>query len=343
LIHRAIEDAARTVSRLKDFARPRDEAAVLTRVDLEQLVRHAVALTRASWHDTLQRAGAVIEVKMAFAPGTPAMLGAESEIRDAIVNLILNAVDAMPRGGVLALGTRQTGVAELANSPAGSVVLEVCDSGTGMSEEARRRCLEPFFSTKGNRGTGLGLAMVFGTVQRHGGELEIDSNEGHGTTIRLIFPPPPVDQAPAPEVALRRTARRLRLLVIDDDPLVLRTLRELLSADGHEVTAMDGGEAGIAAFRSALSRNELFDVVITDLGMPHVDGRRVAAAIKSASPSTPVILLTGWGQDAGIREDQTIGADRVLGKPPRLNVLRHALAELSDRPASATDEPIANG
>jgi PAS domain S-box-containing protein len=335
LIHRAIEDAATTVSRLKDFARSRDEAAVLTRVTLEDLVRHAVALTRASWHDTLLRGGAVIAVDVKVAPDIPAILGAESEIRDAVVNLIVNAVDAMPEGGVLTLCIRGADPSAHSNEPGGSVVLEVSDTGTGMSEEARRRCLEPFFSTKGNRGTGLGLAMVFGTMRRHAGELEIESEVGRGTTIRLIFPTVPAAQAAVPAAVLRRPARRLRLLLIDDDPLVLKTLSEMLSGDGHAVTSIDGGEAGIGAFMSALARGDTYDVVITDLGMPHVDGRLVASSIKAVSNTTPVILLTGWGRDAEIRDDPSIGADRVLGKPPRLNVLRHALAELCDRPDTA--------
>ena len=330
LIRSAIEDAARTVSRMKEFARLRDEAAVLAPVNLVDLVRHAVALTRSSWHDSQQRLGTVVALETVFEPGVPAVLGAESEIRDAVVNLILNSVDAMPQGGTLTLAASSIHTAGHASGAIGSVVLEVKDTGTGMSEEARRRCLEPFFSTKGKRGTGLGLAMVYGMMQRHGGELEIDSAPGRGTTVRLVFPPSPTREASVAEVVLRRPTRRLRLLVIDDDPLVLQTLREMLAGDGHQVTAADGGQAGIEAFAAALARGEAFDVVITDLGMPYVDGRRVAASIKVAAPGTPVILLTGWGQDADVRDDQSIMADTVLGKPPRLNVLRHAIAELSE-------------
>jgi CheY-like chemotaxis protein/HPt (histidine-containing phosphotransfer) domain-containing protein len=145
----------------------------------------------------------------------------------------------------------------------------------------------------------------------------------------------------ATDVGSRRPARRLHLLVIDDDPLVLRTMAELLSGDGHQVTAVNGGQLGIDTFKSALAAGEIFDVVITDLNMLHVDGDRVTMAIKAARAVTPVILLTGWTLDADARVDRPLGADRVLGKPPRLSVLRHALAELSDRPepAAGADSP----
>lgn len=135
-----------------------------------------------------------------------------------------------------------------------------------------------------------------------------------------------------------RPARRLRVLVVDDDPLVLRTLSELLAVEGHEVTIADGGQAGIDAFQAALAQGTRFDIVITDLGMPNVDGRRVSAAIKSEAPSVPVLLLTGWGQDGDIGGESLLSADRVIGKPLRLALLRQALAELTNTepPGSVT-------
>jgi CheY-like chemotaxis protein len=312
---------------LREFSRLRDEALELAPVSLPEVIQHAIALTRSSWQDTAYRSGAVIDVRTELEADVPAVLGAESEIRDAVVNLILNAVDAMPRGGTLTLRTRRR---RAADDQGELLALEVEDTGSGMSDETRRRCLEPFFSTKGKRGTGLGLAMAFGTMQRHGGELEIDSQLGRGTLVRLLFRAPAAGPAAAAERSERRPSRRLQVLIVDDDPLVLRTLRELMVADGHLVTAADGGQAGINAFQAALAVGERFDVVMTDLGMPYVDGRRVAAAIKSAAPEVPIILLTGWGQDAEVRGDASLRADRVIGKPPRLVQLRNALAELTD-------------
>jgi CheY-like chemotaxis protein len=219
----------------------------------------------------------------------------ESEIREAMINLIFNAADAMPRGGVLTLRTqiaeRSAGKARLHKA-----VAEVADNGIGMDEKARRRCLEPFFTTKGERGTGLGLAMVYGMVQRQDADLEIDSTAGRGTTVRLSFAipaPGAIDlgsDTPAP------VPPRARILVVDDDPLIIRVLCEVLERDGHDVTTANGGKAGMDAFSAAQRQGKPFAVVITDLGMPRIDGRKVASFVKSASQSTAVILLTGWGQ-----------------------------------------------
>jgi len=207
-----------------------------------------------------------------------------------------------------------------------TVQLEVADSGVGMDEETRRRCLEPFFTTKGERGTGLGLAMVYGMVRRHSAELEIDSVLHRGTTLRITFPAALTATAIARQAVVQEAAPRPHsILVVDDDPLVLESLRATLGSDGHKVTATDGGQAGIDAFAEARRRGEHFDVVITDLGMPHVDGRHVASTIKAASPATPVVLLTGWGQRLVDEGDIPPHVDHVLNKPPKLRDLRAAL------------------
>lgn len=203
-----------------------------------------------------------------------------------------------------------------------------------MSEEIRRRCLEPFFTTKGERGTGMGLAMVYGMAQRHGAQIEIDSAPGQGTTVRLLFPTAPVaTDETGRQLALGLPVRPLRILIVDDDPLIIESLRETLRGDGHRVTAAEGGQAGIDAFEAARAAGEPFELVITDLGMPYIDGRRVAAAIKAASANTPVVLLTGWGHRLTAENQVPPHVDRVLNKPPKMRELRAALAELA-RPLS---------
>ena len=125
----------------------------------------------------------------------------------------------------------------------------------------------------------------------------------------------------------------MRLLIIDDDPILLRTLRDVLETDGHVVTSAADGAAGIAAFQQAHASERSFDAVITDLGMPRIDGRRVAEAIKVSSPSTPVLLLTGWGERLKSEEENPPHVDCVLSKPPKLRDLRLALAQsLEARP-----------
>jgi CheY-like chemotaxis protein len=171
--------------------------------------------------------------------------------------------------------------------------------------------------------------MVYGMIQRHSAELDIESAAGAGTTVRLNFPAYTSSAVSTTRVIkLPALGRRLRILLVDDDPMLIKSLQDTLQEDGHQITATHGGEAGINAFAAAQKRGETHDVVITDLGMPYVDGRKVAASIKTLSPKTPVILLTGWGQRLIAANDIPPHVDKLLSKPPRLSELRAALSEL---------------
>ena len=329
-IQRAIDDVAQTVARMREFYRPREPELELADVELNRLVQQIIELTRARWSDQPQRRGIMIDLRLGLAPDLLDVRGADNEIRDALTNLIFNAVDAMPNGGVIEVRTSMRTVPAQGSAPTRHVWLEVSDTGVGMDDETRRRCLEPFFTTKGERGTGLGLAMVYGMAQRHGCALEIDSKPRAGTTIRLVFP---VSSAASPSTArvpvLQMLTRRLRILVVDDDLVLNESLRSALQQEGHHVTAAGGGQAGIDAFRSARQMHEPFDIVITDLGMPNVDGRQVVDSVRATTPGTPIIMLTGWGQQPLSDSERTPQVDRLLSKPPRLQELRTALAELT--------------
>jgi signal transduction histidine kinase/ActR/RegA family two-component response regulator/uncharacterized membrane protein affecting hemolysin expression len=329
-IQQAVDDVAATVSRMREFYRARETQMILGKVDLNRLVRQVLDLTRVRWKDVPQEHGAVIELQTELAEELPAIMGADSEIRDALTNLVLNAVDAMPGGGTLQVRTR----AQESNSGEVLVCVEVGDTGVGMDEETQRRCLEPFFTTKGERGTGLGLAGVYGMVQRHSAEIAIQSAVGQGTTVRLIFPAVRDDLgATVQRRTLQIPTRRLRILLVDDDPLVAESLRLTLEADGHVIEYADGGREGIDAFLKARASDKPFDVIVTDLGMPHVDGRKVAEAINAASPDTPIIMLTGWGQRMQSENEVPPHVSRVLSKPPKIQELRAALADLADESA----------
>ncbi len=322
-IQRAIEDVTHTVARMREFYRQREAQLALVPVKLNEIIQQVIDLSRARWSDMPQQRGIFIKIETSLAPELPSVMGVESEIREALINLVFNAVDAMPEGGTLTLRTKISA----ATPPLAQ--LEVGDTGVGMDEDIRRRCFEPFFTTKGERGTGLGLAMVYGIVQRHNADIEIESAVGKGTTLRLSFPVPV-----APTGGLGKAAgsymlpARLRILVVDDDPLLIKSLRDTLESDGHVITTASGGREGIEAFGKAqASKLEPVAVVITDLGMPYVDGRQVADAVKKISPTTPVILLTGWGQRLVAEGDVPPHVDRVLNKPPKLRELREALAQ----------------
>jgi signal transduction histidine kinase/ActR/RegA family two-component response regulator len=325
-IRQAIEDVARTVSRMREFYRERETQLTLEQLNLNRAIRQVVDLTRPRWSDLPQQRGIVIDLDLQLAADLPDLMGAENEIRDALTNLIFNAVDAMPGGGRLILRT----YALAGGDGTTAVVAEVSDTGVGMDDDTRRRCLEPFYTTKGERGTGLGLAMVYGMIQRHSAGLEIESTPGAGTTVRLTFAAYTSSVARTGRYPLTvLPTRTLRILLVDDDPLLISSLQDTLQEDGHRITATTGGQAGIDAFRAARQRDEPFDVVVTDLGMPHVDGRKVAAAIKGMSVSTPVILLTGWGQRLIVANDLPPHVDKVLSKPPRLHELRAAFVEFA--------------
>ncbi|MDR6533764.1 PAS domain S-box-containing protein [Caulobacter rhizosphaerae] len=322
IIRRAVEDVGQTIGKMREFYRLRETQLETEPVQLNQLVGQVLELTRARWNDMAMQRGVVIAVETALADDLPAVMGVASEIREALVNLVFNAIDAMPDGGVLTVNT-----ARLATDVGDAVRVSVADNGIGMDAEARRRCLEPFFTTKGERGTGLGLAMVYGVAQRHGAELDVQSSPGAGATISLTFARAMDDRA-APNTPAAVPRRRLRLLLVDDDPVLLKALSDALESDGHVVTIANGGGAGIEAFEASQG-GDRFDAVFTDLGMPYVDGRRVAAAIKGLSATTPVILLTGWGQGLLADDDVPPHIDLVLSKPPKLRELRAALARFT--------------
>jgi len=323
IIRRAVEDVSHTIGRMREFYRQREPQLAGAPVQLNELATHVLDLTRMRWSAMTAEKGTVIEARTELARDLPLVIGMESEIREALTNLVFNAVDAMPDGGVLTVRTAP------ADEP-GWVRMDVTDTGVGMDAEARRRCMEPFFTTKGERGTGLGLAMVYGVAQRHGAEVDIRSTPGEGTTFSLIFPAATREATRAAEL---ETPPRMRLLLVDDDPVLLKALADALGNDGHLITPANDGQAGIDAFEAGQD-GQPFDAVITDLGMPYINGRQVAAAIKSLSSETPVILLTGWGQGMLSGVEGIPNIDLVLSKPPKLREVRAALAKLSRRVAA---------
>jgi signal transduction histidine kinase/ActR/RegA family two-component response regulator/HAMP domain-containing protein len=331
-IRTAGEDIAHIIERLREFYRRRDDRESLQELNFNALAEQIVDMTRPRWRDIPQSRGATIEMRTDLATDVPELVGIESEVREALTNLVLNAVDALPGGGTITICTRvaRRNVASNLEAYSTYVMAEVSDTGVGMNAETRKRCLEPFFSTKGKHGTGLGLSMVYGVMQRHEGSIEIESEPGQGTTVRLVFPVRKLAIIDAAAKAKDAMPKPLQILYIDDEPLLRELLKEMLERDGHKVQVSDNGQTGIETFRHARQQGHPFDVVITDLGMPYVDGRQVAKVLKQESPVTPVIMLTGWG--AIMKEDDTLPdqVDGVLSKPPRSKELRETLCRLTE-------------
>lgn len=327
VIQRAVDDVAQTVKRMGEFYRAKPQQLELSVVEIPQVLREVLDLTRARWSDMAQQRGVVIETLIEAESDRIVALAIDSELREALVNLVLNATDAMPEGGRLTLRTGHT--LESGKGVARRVFIEVADTGIGMDEETRARCLEPFFTTKGARGSGLGLAMVYGIAQRLGMDIDIASAPGEGTTFRLVFPlSEPAPQSTA-SLRIHELPSHTKILVIDDDPVLLTSLREVLVQDGHQVQTANGGKAGIEAFNDALKAGKPFPIVITDLGMPHLDGRAVATAVKAAAPDTIIFLLTGWGQRLVGSGEVPVEVHAVLSKPPRIAELRQRIADVT--------------
>jgi DNA-binding response OmpR family regulator len=180
--------------------------------------------------------------------------------------------------------------------------------------------------------------MVYGIVERHEGKIEIESAMGRGTTMRLVFPVRNERNA-AQESAPTKAPKPLpplHLLCIDDEPLLREMLKQILESGGHTVEVADGGQAGLEQFRSASQRGQPFDVVVTDLGMPYLDGRQLSQTLKRESPDTPIIMLTGWG--TMMKEDGDLPAqvDGVLSKPPKITELYEMLRTVTSQRKGAT-------
>lgn len=320
-IQLAIDDVARTVDRMGQFSRRREEGTELSQVNLRTVCEQAMELTRARWHDIPLRNGISIDFNVEHDSNVPEIDAAESELREALINLIFNAVDAMPKGGAITLATRL----EQKNDH-DQIVIEIRDTGMGMSEETRRRCLEPFYTTKGERGTGLGLAMVYGIVKRMRGSIEIDSVEQQGTSVRILLPSACRQKRTVhKDEPSNKPSNSFYLLLIDDDSKVLNALRDGLTACGHRVQIANSGSAGLELFSKAMNDGTPFDAVITDLGMPGMDGRQVAEALKNINKECPVTLLTGWGKQLDAQTTVIPHIDAVLAKPPKISEIQTLL------------------
>jgi signal transduction histidine kinase len=314
MMYTAGEDASQLVRRLREFYRQRDEAEVFLAVNVNEVVTMAVALTEPKWRAQSQASGRTIRVETTLGE-IRAVDGNASALRDVLTNMIFNAVDAMPRGGTLSL---TTGLDESRTT----VMLRVQDTGIGMAEDVRRRCLEPFFTTKGDRGTGLGLAMSYGIVQRHGGSIEVESEPGRGATFVIRLPVRPARPAVWADADAEVPARPLRVLVVDDEPVPREVALELLQGDGHTVEVAASG-------REALQRFQLgwFDVILTDWAMPDMNGLELAYNVKRFAPQKPVIImLTGFGEISNAPGERPADVDLVIGKPLTLTLLREALS-----------------
>jgi PAS domain S-box-containing protein len=315
-INTVAQDAASVVSRLGLFYRSRDDSEAFAPLDLKTLIEQSVAITSPRWNHQARAVGAAIRVETEFET-LPPVAGLEGELRQVLTNLIFNATDAMPEGGVLTIRT-------LARPP--HAVIEVSDSGIGMSDEVLSRCLEPFFTTKGSCGTGLGLAMVYGVISRHQGHIEVQSRVGEGTTFRLYLPLSESSAGAGAASTRSDDSRPLHVLVVEEEPLIRQVLGDYLNSDGHCIEFADDGAQTI----EKLEQGDI-DIVLTSHTLPGVGGEQLAARIKQERPHLPVVLVTGFAHEAAGNDSSV---DALLHKPFTLASLRQALISAIDRHAT---------
>ena len=308
---RAVLDGADVVKRLSRFSRGNPEPTIVP-VDLNELVEDVVEMTRPRWQNELEVRGVRVETSLDLG-AIPRAAADPPSIREVLVNLILNAVDALPRGGRVVVRTWAT---------EDGVHCAVSDDGVGMSPDVRRRVFEPFFTTKGVKSTGLGLSVAYGIIQRHGGELTIDSEEGRGSSVMFRLPSAK-GRAPATLPASISRSPALRVLLIDDDAAVRDVVADMLVEDGHEVVRAASGPEGLERLRGG----PRVDLVLTDLGMFGMNGWEVARAVQAACPSTVVGLITGWDEGLAPKPTEPGQVDLIVRKPVTQEALRDVVAQ----------------
>ena len=314
LIQTAAHDASMVVNRMREFYRHRDSRDPVASLSPNDLIKQTIELVRPRWENQAQAKGIDIQIKTCFETAQH-IAGCESELREAFTNLIINAVDAMPEGGQI---TFRTYVVDQ------ELYITISDTGTGMSEQVKNKCLQAFFSTKGSKGTGLGLASVVSTVESHSGRMTLDSIPGQGTTFTIRFPI--LAEHVTPETRLGHTAlienTGTPILVVDDDDVMRAMLHAMLSEWGYDITLASSGSQALQFYRE-----KIFPLVITDLAMPEMNGQQLTAEIRRDNPHQRILMLTGFGEFMKDVEEN-LGVDRVLGKPVKGSDLHKAIKTL---------------
>lgn len=327
MIEQVALEGAWVVRRFQDFSRMRP-ARPFQPVDLNQLVEEIANSARSRWSQQLSARGITGEVRCETV-AVPGVAGDMAELRQVLTSIALNALDAMPEGGNLIFRTGREG---------GRIFCQVADTGVGMTEQVRLHIFDPFFTTKREKGKGFGLSGAYAIVDRHGGEITVESGVGKGAVFTVWLPlaveaaeplpltkrpasPAPIAAAPAAKPASPAT-----ILVVDDSEEVREVLRELLSRHGYTVVTCPDGESGLVELES-----RTFDLAMVDLGLPGISGLEVAHRLKQRWAMTQVALMTGYGDRLGSEDANAKGVDFVLSKPFSLDQLRsvveHALAQ----------------
>ncbi len=311
VIERASSDAAETVRRIQEFTRTKAEKDFV-QTDLNRLVMEVLELTRPRWKDESESRGIKFTIKKELRAVQP-VAGIPSELREVLINLVINALDAMPSGGELKIRTETIGPLTR---------ISVADTGLGTPKEIRGKIFDPFFTTKGPKSSGLGLSVSYRIIERHGGEITLSSDGKKGSTFHVKLPTRASSKMDPPQEVIPDRTQKANILVIDDEPEIRNSLSEILSLDGHTVTVAKDAKEGLSAFKT-----NRFDMVLTDLGMPDMSGWQLAKEIKELHPKIPVAIITGWGLQPDRQRMKRAGVDLFIAKPFRISEIRKLVAK----------------
>jgi len=337
IIIKTADDGAKTVKRIQDFARQRRDHN-FELVSIDQISMDASEITRPRWKNCAEALN--IHITLELEIGSNAMvMGDDSELREVLVNMVFNAIDAMPEGGTLTLSTHTEG---------DSVIVKVIDTGVGMYPEVRSRIFDPFFTTKGKAGLGLGLAVSFGIIRRHSGNIEVESQYGSGTEFRITLPlakivEKSVNQSEGAPVVLPEEASPIieqqlpmRLLVVDDEVFVRELLRDILDGENCDVCVAESGSEALALFKETK-----FDGVFTDVGMPGMSGWELAREIRQINKKIPIAVITGWGEAVGSHEQKEAGVDWIVAKPFTADRITELVRDINRLTGSTKQQVVA--
>lgn len=307
-IEKAGQDAGRIISRLREFSKPRTHLTLVP-LDLANIIEEALEITRSKWKDEAELKGVKYEIIKDFPRDRLMGITNASELREALVNIIINAIEAMPNGGTLSVG--------IYNVNNERVAIYISDTGIGMDSETMAKIFDPFFTTKGEYGTGLGLSITYEIIRSHNGEIFVESELGKGTKFTIILP---ATKEKIKEKVQSNTSNestsKLTVLIVDDDESVLYLLKDIFLSLGYKILSAENGRKALEYIQ-----RENFDLLVTDLALPDINGWTLSKEAKQKNDKIPVIILTGWGIDVPEEETKRRGADYIVTKPFELDDL----------------------
>ena len=311
IIKKTAKGSAKTIKRLQKYVKTKDDMLLPRTINLNDLVKEAIEMSIPIWKDGPQEKGLNVEIVDKLTEDEVIIHGDDADLREAVINMIFNSVDAMPQGGKIHIATYTKDE---------SIYLELSDSGIGMDEEAKSRIFDPFFTTKGVGNSGLGMSILYGTIKKHNGSIDIKTTPGKGTMFTIALPKgKEKTEKSGVESSHAISTEKVNILIIDDEPQLGAVISEMLSLQGHQTSVFDSGKGGIEAFKKGG-----YEVLITDLGMPDVSGWEVIDTARQIAPGVISGIITGW--DISEAEAKRKGADFLINKPFDSNQIVQAVA-----------------